>query len=99
MPKFIRFTDRDGRAWRVYEFSVIAGQTLYAMPGNRASQYRGFVCELPGVSRRRCLVFKPEDRVTDVATLQRQLDLSTLDYRDDPRHPTFGHVRETECEP
>jgi hypothetical protein len=32
MPRFLRFTDRDGRAWRVYEFSITAGRVTYFSP-------------------------------------------------------------------
>ena len=86
VPQFLRFVDRDGRCWRVYEFSVLAGRIVYGVPGRRGSQYRGFVPE-EGKPRRRYMIFKPEERRTDPKTLQLQLELSDLDWRDDPTHP------------
>jgi hypothetical protein len=90
MPPFLRFTDREGRRWRAYEFSIIAGRVLYTAPGARASQYRGFKCDESGPVRRRYMLFKPEERRVDIETLQLQLALSDVDPRDDPTHPVYG---------
>ena len=89
MPKFVRFTDRNGARWRVYGFSILAGRVLYANPSDRSIQYHGFAPDPrdDGRPRRRFMVFKPAERETDESTLQLQLDLSSLDYRDDPSHP------------
>jgi hypothetical protein len=38
VPRFIHFTDKDGRRWRVYEFSVLAGRIVYGALGRRGSQ-------------------------------------------------------------
>jgi hypothetical protein len=88
MPRFLRFTDRDGRAWRVYEFSITAGRVTYFSPGKKGgAQYKGFVPEPrdDGRPRRRFMMLthlRPEDRRTDPETLQLQLDLSEADRRD-----------------
>lgn len=89
MPRFLRFADRDGHRWRIYEFSIFAGLVSYAEPGSRSGQYRGFAPDPvdDGRPRRRHMLFKPEERLTDAETLQLQLDLSAVDWRDDPDHP------------
>ena len=88
MPKFLRFTDREGRVWRVYQFSRFPWMpaTAYEAPGGRSGQVRGFVPEEGGV--RRLYALTPllprtaDDLEIGRATLQRQLDESRVDERD-----------------
>lgn len=87
MPRFLRFTDRDGRRWRVYEFSITAGRITYFQPGKGGAQYKGFVPEPcdDGRPRRKFMMLshlRPDDRRIDADALQLQLDLSDVDRRD-----------------
>lgn len=89
MPSFLRFVDREGARWRVYEFSITAGRINYFAPRRGGAQYKGFVPEPrdDGRPRRRFMMFTKKDRSVDCSTLQLQLELSSIDARDDPTHP------------
>jgi hypothetical protein len=84
MPPFLPVTDGAGRAWRVYEFSIYAGNVSYFAVGSGSGQYRGFV-PVDGGARRRVLMLSVEaKRPVDRELLLEQLGKSELDRRDDP---------------
>jgi hypothetical protein len=45
------FTDDDGRRWRVYDWTVIAGHKYRRSPGEQSTEYRGFFNEATGERR------------------------------------------------
>lgn len=81
VPPFILFVDRQGRKWRVYEFTPVPGKTIYVHPGTTGA-YRGFVSS-DGEKRRYYISSRrPKDREFDRKTLQFQLELSEVDVND-----------------
>lgn len=87
MPHFIRFVDAKAREWRVYEFSIIAGDVTYFRVGSGSGQYRGFV-PTDGGARRRLLLYTSRGEGSEPITddlLRSQLARSELDRRDDPK--------------
>lgn len=91
MPKFLRFIDREGRAWKVYQFSRFPwmAATAYTQPGKHGGAHRGFVPEGGGVRRLYLMlpVLNADEYDTGSSTLQRQLDDSRIDSRDQPDVP------------
>lgn len=88
-----RLTDAAGRAWDVYDFSIIAGSAIKNAFGT--GQYRGFV-PVDGGARRVFLLFeKDRARGTSEDVLLEHLAGSKLYTLDDPdRCHAVGRVPE-----
>lgn len=87
-----RITDAAGRAWEVFEFSIHAGKVNYFAVGSGSGAYRGFV-PVDGGARRRRLMWAGEEKIiARPEWLLEQLQLSTLDARDDPAKGTPERV-------
>jgi hypothetical protein len=85
VPPAFPFTDPDGRAWTVHDFSVIGGKVQRFPVGDFAAQYRGFA-PVDGGARRRYLFKGGDPHAPLERELAAQLRLSELDWRDDPKH-------------
>jgi hypothetical protein len=75
------FTDRTGRAWRLFDYSLIAGKTIHHPLGDTGS-YRLFVPEDGG--QRRTYHFQlDDDHAPRQDLLELQLMLSRLYWKDE----------------
>ena len=70
------FTDREGRRWKVYDWSLICGHKYRRSPGEQCAECRGFLDEMSG--ERRVYRFKAdaESRLQTATLLARQLEES-----------------------
>jgi putative cofactor-binding repeat protein len=83
-----RIADARGRTWAIYDFSIIAGNTIKNAFGT--GQYRGFV-PVDGGARRTLLMFDADRaRGTSDEVLLEQLAASKLYTLDNPEHCAAG---------
>lgn len=75
-------TDAAGRQWRVYEYSIFAGETVHYSVGT-CGQYQGFD-PLDGGARRSYLINTREREPATDQVLLRHLTESVLYRLDDP---------------
>lgn len=85
-----RIVDANGRAWDVYEFSIIAGKTRHFEVGSGSGAYHGFAPVDGGARRQLLLIRGEQDRPATTEVLLEQLAKSTLDARDDPSRTRFA---------
>ncbi len=78
------FTDSSGRAWRIYDYSVIAGRIVRHELGKNGA-YRMFVPD-DGGARRTYLFGPKDDHASTLELLERELTAAALYWKDDPDH-------------
>lgn len=77
------FTDATGRAWKVYDFSIIAGRTIRYSVGSSSAAYRGFA-PVDGGARRLYMFWMKDPHDSTPEVFAAQLAASDLYWSDDP---------------